>query len=181
MSILKTFSNGGIRGDFTGTLPVISELHHLGHRGVVFALSAKVVIPANSSLWLTGETDGSSVHWSQVQFISDEGGIEVTFREDVVASGGSPLTPVCRNRRAPIKDSTFTIAAGPTVTDEGNELFLIGIPAASSPQARVAQSGDDEIEWVLASGKKYGLKFTNLTGSPRTLYGEFSWYESGLL
>jgi hypothetical protein len=115
-----------------------------------------------------------------VQFAADEGGIEVEFREDVVASGGQAIIPVCRNRRNP-NVSTFTTVAGPTVTDTGNLLLLIGLPPATSPQARVTQSGDDNIEWVLGDGRKYGLKFTNLTGSQRTLYGEFSWYEPGLL
>ena len=167
--------------DFTGSRATIDELHWLGHRGVVFSLSSKVVVPASATVWLTGETDGSSVHWSSVEFSLDEGGVDIEFREGVVATGGQLLTPVCRNRRPPARDSTFATVAAPTVTDEGELLLLIGFPPAASPQARTPQSGDDNLEWVLRNGTKYGIKFTNLTRSPRTVYGEFSWYEPGLL
>ena len=176
---LKTQDDASI--DFTGARATIDELHWLGHRGVVFSLSPKVIVPANATVWLTGETDGSSVHLSGVEFSLDEGGVEIELREGVAATGGQLLTPVCRNRRSPVRDSTFATVAAPTVTDDGELLLLIGFPPAASPQARAPQSGDDNLEWVLRNGTKYGIKFTNLTSSPRTVYGEFSWYEPGLL
>ena len=167
--------------DFTRSIITIDEQHSLIHKGIVFILTAKITLPASGTVWLTGESNGSSVHWQNGLFTANEGGIEITFREDVVGTGGTPLVAHNRNRREPIKESTFNITALPTVTDEGTNLELFGLPISSGPQTRAVLSIGDPIEWVLAQGKKYGLKFLNLENRSKTIYGNFVWYEPGLI
>jgi hypothetical protein len=166
--------------DFTGTIGVIGEIHALGHKGIVFRLTSKMVIPASSTVFMVGETDGSTIHWNEFSITANEGGIEVFFLEDVIATGGTALIPVCMNRKFP-KVSTFTITAGATVTNEGNTLELIGLPTQATPQTRTPLSGGDDTEWILKGASKYALKMVNLDAREKTLYGSFTWYEPELL
>lgn len=166
--------------DLTGSIITIDELHALGHKGVIFSASAKFTLPASNVIYLTGLPNGSPVHWSSFDLKTTLGGVDVRLRENVVATGGTPITPVCRNRYLSMV-SEFELAALPTVTDNGDELDLIGIPEGNVPAQDRPQSGSDNLEWVLKPETKYALEFTNLDATAKTVYGRFSWYEFGLL
>ena len=166
--------------DFTGSIITINELHALGHKGVVFSAAVKLTLPASDVVYLTGLTGLSPVHWTSFGVASTAGEIEARLRENVVATNGTPITPVCRNRNVP-QVSQFELVALPTVSDIGDELDVIGIPGADIPAQIRPQSGGDNIEWVLKPETKYALEFTNLNATEKTVYGRFSWYEPGLL
>ena len=169
--------------DFTNSIITIDEQHALIHKGIVFTLTAKITLPSNGTSWMVGESNGSSVHWQNGLFVANEGGIEITFREDVVTTEGSGevIPAYNRSRREPVKQSSFVVKANPTVLDDGTSLELFGLPAASGPQTRAVLSVGDPIEWNLAQGKKYGLRLDNLENRQKTVYGTFVWYEPGLL
>jgi hypothetical protein len=165
--------------DFTGTIAVLSENHWVGHKAALFNLSAKIELAANGTAWLIGTTT-STIHWVSATLSASEGGIETEFREDVIATGGTALVPVCRNRRTP-KVTDFVVTGGATVTGAGELLEQIGFPIASSPQTRSTVGGGDDIEWVLDQNRVYGIKIFNLENRTKTIYGKFVFYQPNLL
>lgn len=169
-----------IREDFTRALAVVDELHVAGHLGAVFTLSRKVTIPAESVVWMVGQTNGNSVHYTASVYDADEGGVEVQLREGVVFSDGTALTPACRNRQRK-NTSTFSVWEGPSVSDSGTRLSLVGLPTAARPIARAPQGGGDSLEWQLADDETYGLRVENLTDGERTMYVYLTWYEPELM
>lgn len=166
--------------DFTGSIITINELHALGHKGILFSASVKFTLPASDVVYLTGLTGLSSIHWDSFDIASTSGEIEVRLRENVAATNGTPITPICRNRHL-LNISEFELVALPTVSDAGDVLDIVGIPGASIPAQVRPQSGGDNIEWVLKPETKYALELTNLNATEKTVYGRFSWYEPGLL
>ena len=166
--------------DFTGSIITIDELHALGHKAIVFSAAVKFTLPASDVVYLTGLTGLSPVHWVSFDVALTAGEIEVRPRENVVATGGTPIIPICRNRNAP-QVSQFELAALPTVSDAGDVLDTIGIPGSNIPAQVRPQGGGDNIEWVLKPETKYALEFTNLNATEKTVYGRFTWYEPELL
>lgn len=165
--------------DFTGAVVTIEEEHSLIHRGAMFHLSGKIVLPANGTVWLTGTTVGS-IHWTGGIFNANEGGFDVEFREGIVATGGATATIQNRNRRSG-NVTSFAVVQGATVSDEGLLLTTFGFAPAANPQTRLAVSGADNREWILGENLGYGLKFVNMENREKTLYVDFDFYEPGLL
>ena len=162
--------------DATGAQIVMDEVHAFVNRGIVYDLSAKIALPASATIYLTGETNGAVVHFIRENYTSDQGGVEFRFLEDVVFTGGSAMSPKNRNRTSS-NTATLAVKSGATVTDTGTELYMVGLPTAESPQARGAQSGADEVPWVLASETNYAIEIKNLSNNAKTIYAELSWYE----
>ena len=165
--------------DFTGAVVTIYEEHHLIHRGVMFHLSGKIILPANGTIWLSGTTV-ASIHWTGGIFNANEGGFEVEFREGIVATGGTAATIQNRNRRSS-NATSFAVTQGATVSDEGLLLTTFGFTPAATQQTRLAVSGSDNREWILAEAESYGLKFSNLENREKTIYVDFDFYQPGLL
>ena len=165
--------------DFTGAVVTIDEEHHLIHRGAMFHLSGKIILPASGTVWLTGTTVGS-IHWTGGIFNANEGGFEVEFRRGVVATGGTAATIHNRNDRSS-NVTSFAVMQGATVSNEGVLRTTFGFNPAASPQTRIAVSGSDKREWILAENLGYGLKFFNLEAREKTIYVDFDFYEPGLL
>lgn len=159
------------------SLVVSDDVKAFNNRGQLFDLSAKIPLSGSQILYLVGKTNGSSVHFNFEQYSSTLGGIEIRLLEGVTATGGSPMTPICRNR-ANQKTSTFTITQGATVTDTGTELALVGLPESGGPaSSRGPQGGSDMLEWILASDTYYALEVKNINITSKILYANLSWYE----
>ena len=160
--------------------PVADDLHSRVHQGVVFDLSAKLSLAGGATVYFAGTTDGKQVHFHRYNFDVSEGGIEIRLLENVQFTGGIPVVGKNRNRSS-TNVPTFTVVSAPTVTDTGTELSLIGISAAATGAGRTIVSGEEPIEWILASGTPYALEFKNLDGSTaKTIYAEMTWYEPGV-
>ena len=165
--------------DFTGSQAVIEEEHWIIHRGAMFHLSGKIILPASGTVWLTGTTVGS-IHWTGGIFNANEGGFEVEFRRGVVATGGTAATIHNRNDRSS-NVTSFAVVQGATVSNEGVLRTTFGFTPAATQQSRLAVSGSDNREWILAENLGYGLKFFNLEAREKTIYVDFDFYEPGLL
>jgi hypothetical protein len=162
--------------DFTGARIVMGEIHAFIHRGIVFDLSRKITVPAESSLYLTGQTNGKSVHFHRESYTANAGGLEFRLLENVTSTGGDQLTPLNRNRLS-TNTATIEIFAGSNVTNTGNELYLIGFPASSTPVSGGAQAGGETQEWILKPDTTYAIEIKNLSNAERIVYADLSWYE----
>lgn len=154
------------------TLAVSSDVKAFNNRGQLFDLSAKIPLAGNQTLYLAGKTNGSSVHFNSERYSATAGGIEIRLLEGVTATGGTVVTPICRNR-ANAKASTFTITQGAVVTDTGTEIHLQSLTS----DKQTSDDSIDEIEWILAGDTFYALEIKNLTNDAKTLYANLSWYE----
>jgi len=148
------------------------DVKAFNNRGQLFDLSAKIVVTGNQTLYLVGKTNGSSVHFNFEQYAATAGGIEIRLLEGITATGGTALTPVCRNRANP-KVSTFDITQGATVTNTGTQLHIQALTAGK----QTSDDTRDDVEWILAGDTFYALEIKNLTNDVKTLYANLSWYE----
>ena len=165
---------------YDGTIATSSDIKAFNNRGQLFDLSQKIDLTGLQTLYLVGKTNGSTVHFNFEQYAATAGGIEIRLLEGVTATGGTALTPICRNR-ANVKASSFTVTAGATVSDTGTELALVALPETGGPaSSRSPQSGGDMVEWILAGDTYYALEVKNINNSAKTLYANLSWYEPQL-
>lgn len=162
--------------DYSGARIVMNELHAFIHRGIVFDLSAKIIIPSETTVYLTGQTNGKTVHFHKENYTSNAGGIEFKLLEGVTATGGSAMTPINRNR-ASTTQSTLIVKSGATVTQTGTELYLIGFPESATPSRASSLSGGETLEWVLKPQTFYAIQINNFSNAERTVYAELCWYE----
>lgn len=168
-----------VQVDFTGAVAVIDHGHSMIHRKAAFNLTGLIELPGSGTVWLLGQ--GTGVHWTGGVFNASEGGFQVEFREGVVATGGTAITPISRNRRPALPVSAFAVKQGVTVTGEGALLSTFGFPPAATQQTRVAVSGADNREWILDPALIYGIAFKNNTNAAKEIYVDFEWYEPSLL
>ena len=157
---------------YDGTIATSSDIKAFNNRGQLFDLSQKIDLTGLQTLYLVGKTNGSTVHFNFEQYAATAGGIEIRLLEGVTATGGTALTPICRNR-ANVKASSFTVTAGATVSDTGTELALTADKQTSDDTA-------DDVEWILAGDTFYALELKNLTNDAKTIYANLSWYEPQL-
>lgn len=162
--------------DATGAQISMDEVHAFVNRGIVYDLSAKINLGASATVYLTGETNGAIVHFIKENYAANIGGIEIRLLEDVVFTGGTPMSPKNRNRTSS-NTATLEVKSGATVSNTGTQLYIVGIPDATSPFGRVAQSGSDDVPWVLKSETNYAIEIKNLTADAKVLYADLSWYE----
>lgn len=162
--------------DSTGAQIAMDEVHAFVNRGIVYDLTAKIALSASATIYLTGVTNGAVVHFIRENYLSDQGGVEFRLLEDVMFTGGTLMSPKNRNRTS-ANTATLEVRSGSTVSDTGTELYLIGLPTATSPQGRGSQSGSEAVPWVLDSETNYAIEIKNLTADAKTIYAELSWYE----
>ncbi len=162
--------------DATGAQISMDEVHAFVNRGIVYDLTAKIALPASATIYLTGETNGAVVQFIREVYTVDQGGVEFRLLEDVTATGGTTMSPKNRNRTS-ANSATLAVKSGATVTNTGTELYMVGLPEATSPQGRGRQQGGDSIPWVLDSESIYAIEIKNLTNDEKIIYSELSWYE----
>lgn len=156
-------------------------VHTHAHEGILFDLSRKISILSATDIYLVGVTQANIIHFNKINYDSNGGGIEIRLLEDVVFSGGSLAIGINRNRIS-LNTSSLLIYEGSTVTNDGTQLSLKGMPTAVSggTPAQVPLSADDT-EWVLSPGKNYAIKISNVSTGDRILYIDMLFYEPGLL
>lgn len=162
--------------DATGAQIAMDEVHAFVNRGIVYDISTKIALAGNQTIYLSGETNGALVHFIREIYTSDQGGVEFRLLEDVTATGGT-LMPTRNRNRTSSNVATFDVKSGASVSDTGTELYMVGFPTASSPQARGSQSGGDTVPWILNSESLYAIEIKNLTNNDKTIYAELAWYE----
>ena len=160
---------------YDGSIVSSSDIKAFNNRGQLFDLSAKIELSGDQTLYVVGKTNGSTVHFNFEQYAATAGGIEIRLLEGVTATGGSAMTPICRNR-ANVQASTFIVTQGATVTNTGTQLHILALTA----DKQTSDDAGDDVEWILAGDTFYALEIKNLTNDVKTVYANLSWYEPDL-
>lgn len=160
---------------YDGSIITSDDIKSFNNRGQLFDISQKIALSGLQTLYLVGKTNGSTVHFNFEQYAATAGGIEIRLLEGVTATGGTTVTPICRNRANP-KVSSFTVTAGATVSDTGTQLHIQALTADKQTSDDTA----DDVEWILAGDTFYALELKNLTNDAKTVYANLSWYEPQL-
>ena len=165
------------RDSLSGAIAVEEYPHKRNHEGFLFDFSKKFSIPANSTTYLLGRTNGKQAHLFGFRIKGTAGDVDIELREaPTISDVGTSETPISRNRWN-VQATTIEVYSGATVSDDGTLLYTTGLVAGSGAQAKAAQDADDPREWVLATATDYVYKLTNNAASDVTVLAEFDWYE----
>lgn len=104
------------------------------------------------------------------------GNAELYFYEGASTTGGTPFTPVNRNRNYTVSNpSQIAMVINPTVTSVGTELDAQIIPGGGGKKAGGGNAGS--LEYVLKPLTNYLFRLTNINGTAHTACLTLEWYE----
>lgn len=104
------------------------------------------------------------------------GDAELYVYEAASASGGTPFTPVNRNRNYAVSNpSQIAMVINPTVTSVGNELDAQIVPGGSGKKSGGGTGAT--LEYVLKPLTTYLFRLTNVNGTAHAAFLTLEWYE----
>lgn len=104
------------------------------------------------------------------------GDAELFVYEGSTTSGGTPFTPVNRNRNYTITNpSQVAMVINPTVSNVGTELDAQIIPGGVGKKSAGGTAGS--LEYVLKPLTTYLFRLTNVNGTEHAAYLTLEWYE----
>ena len=139
------------------------------------------IVNAAVAATLTGGSNKAYVHFKPATLSVTGGPVYASLIEDATFTGGSALTPECRNR---IKDTASIVPCyglqDITVVNGANVTTLeTAVVPGNSIAGKIGSQANSAEEWVLAPGKSYVLAITNVTNPGATVTAGYSlfWYE----
>lgn len=162
--------------DSTQTLQGIDYPHHEVHCGESYTLQTFVTLGDNESISFGVYTPNGS-KWIHLTFNSQATGqTEIEIWEGTDLTGGSAITPICRNRNSNIA-STIGISGWVGVnTTSGTLLTKQAFGLSTTPTRFVGGADRASQEWILKSGTTY-LFNTISRNASNIVTGKFDWYE----
>jgi len=104
------------------------------------------------------------------------GDAELYLYEGATASGGTPFTPINRNRNYAVSNvSQAAMVINPTVSALGTQLDAQIIAGGSGKKASGGTAGS--LEYVLKPLTTYLFRLTNVNGTAHAAYLTLEWYE----
>ena len=102
------------------------------------------------------------------------GDAEFYIYENAVATGGTPFTPINRNRNY-TTSSQVAMIINPTVSTLGTQLDAQIIPGGSGKKSGGGTAGT--LEYVLKPLTNYLFRLTNVNGTAHAAHLSLEWYE----
>lgn len=102
------------------------------------------------------------------------GDAEFYIYESAVATGGTPFTPINRNRNY-TTSSQVAMIINPTVTSLGTQLDAQILPGGSGKKSTGGTAGS--LEYVLKPLTNYLFRLTNVNGTSHAAHLALEWYE----
>lgn len=102
------------------------------------------------------------------------GDAELYIYENTVATGGTPFTPINRNRNY-TTSSQVAMIINPTVSTLGTQLDAQIIPGGSGKKSGGGTAGT--LEYVLKPLTNYLFRLTNVNGAAHAAHLALEWYE----
>ena len=101
---------------------------------------------------------------------------ELFIYENTTTTGGTPFTPINRNRNYALSNvSQIAMVINPTITSVGNALNEQIIPAGSGKKSIGSSAGS--LEFVLKPLTNYLFRLTNVNGTAHAAALQLEWYE----
>ena len=181
MHIKTDQGNFAVPGDrYTHAMQHISTVHQRIHAGQCWDLSAKMSIGTGATALLLGKVGQYGVHFQHFSVQSTDGPIDIElFEAPTTTADGTLQTIRNRNREFADDSATFGVYLTPTVTVDGDRLFITGVlaDAALIFGASTTAEQTQKEEWVLEPSTNYLIKLTNNGSGTAVIYTNFMWYE----
>lgn len=104
------------------------------------------------------------------------GDAELYIYEGTSTTGGTPFTPINRNRNYAISnESQIAMVINPTVTSVGTEIDAQLIPGGAGKKSGGGTAGS--LEYVLKPLTNYLFRLTNVNGTSHAASLQLEWYE----
>lgn len=105
-----------------------------------------------------------------------QGDAELYVYEGTSTSGGTPFTPINRNRNYSVSNpSQVAMVINPTVTSVGTELDAQIVPGGVGKKSGGGTAGS--LEYVLKPLTNYMFRLTNVNGTSHAAFLTLEWYE----
>lgn len=167
---------------FNRAVTTIDSAHRLVHEGMFYQVSGKQTgwLDTTSEEFLIVTPAFTFPHVQVMLLNFGSGDIDFAAYENTTTSAdGTPLVPMNVNRNSTNAPDTV-LTAGPTITDDGDNIFNLWVPPTGTgvgQSANGVQGTGQGSEWILAPDSKYLIRLTNNSGSTIDWSYEFSWYE----
>ena len=178
VSIVQRSESGA--GELVGTdspLVMADVNHQRNHDGrawvawKIYPLSAPLAAGASCDIMLASAA-GVRVHLGIDAVLAGDG--ELYLYENATSTGGTPFTPINRNRNY-TTSSDVAMVINPTVTGTGTLLDAQFLPGGVGKKA--AGGGASSLEYVLKPLTNYLVRMTNSNGTDHAGHLALEWYE----
>lgn len=175
-------ASGDLVDDAVHALKIIDVVHHEVHEGEMFSADhvATTVADAASVDVLFQAGAGKDSHF--VFDVSAGGAVRVYLYEGpTISAVGTALTPYNLNRRS-ARQPGSQVSHTPTVGAVGTTVLIGGryLAGGASAQTRIGGGLRPGLERILAPGRTYLLRVTNVSGSAITISVAAEWYEESI-
>lgn len=157
-------------------LVTIDTVHERIHRGQLFSVDYLDAALASAGVieMLVTVPSGVAAHSRITGSAGGDATLKI-FESPTVSASGTALTPVDRNRST-ANTATLTVTHTPTTTADGTQLMDMLLPGGAGGNA--AGSSDDIFgEMILAAGKTYLIRLTNIAGTTKPAHLQLDFYE----
>lgn len=158
------------------TVDVNHQRNHDGRAFFAYKInptSAKLAAGANIDIVLASPS-GILPHLNVDAFC--QGDAELYVYEGTSTSGGTPFTPINRNRNYAVSNvSQVAMVINPTVTSVGTELDAQIVPGGVGKKSGGGTAGS--LEYVLKPLTNYMFRLTNVNGTSHAAFLTLEWYE----
>ena len=162
---------------FSGAVGTIEQEHLQIHKGNGYQLSGEIAAlgTTDSAYFLIDPV--SPIHWRDYRIFADDAPLDIElFENPTTTVNGTALTPLNRNRLSS-NTATAAVYSGPTVTDDGDRLYISRIVGTGTGANTTGEVEGLPVEWIIDGGNTYLLKITNNSGGNVDLIYQFFWYE----
>lgn len=163
----------------TNALKVIDNDHAYIHQSKLFTVTFKLDITTGATAKATFLTNSvKQIHYRPANIVTSADKLSINVYEgSTVASGGTAVTPVNRNRHAVVA-TDVVVKTGVTVGTNGTLIQTVYMPGGTGVgQARSGSQLSANNEWVLKESTLYTYEFINTSTETNTVWVELQWYE----
>ncbi len=157
----------------SGAVKAIQREYFTVLNAASWTYSMAYAIGAGQSVKLLGKTNGTSIHFDAFSITSDAAPVTITLYEfPTVTAEGTPASGKNRNRESDV-DATFELFTAPTVSANGEQLFIRNILGTHTT---VGSDSFSDI-WILKKNSYYLLTISNGSNQTANLITGFNWIE----
>jgi hypothetical protein len=180
VSLVQKANNGtSVMSGADAPLIVVDVNHQRNHDGRAFfayklyPVASKLAAGSSIDIVMASPT-GITPHLTVDAFC--QGDAEFYMYESTSTTGGTPFTPINRNRNYTVSNpSQVAMVINPTVTSIGTELDAQIVPGGVGKKSAGGDSAS--LEYVLKPLTNYLFRLTNVNGTSHAASLSLEWYE----
>lgn len=152
--------------------PLWEELHN----GNLYEITGNTTLDLGDEVSLIACTPDNNtwIHFSSYQVSASNGNIALYFNENISYTGGNTVVGYDLNRRTS-NNHKLNLTYNPTITNQGNNLFVISAPGSSNNQ--ISSSAKRDVLSILNYDMCYSLVIVNNDGVGNDISYSIVWFE----